>query len=166
MAKTDQKKKEAPEFYKIAVNIFDGAGMINLFSVMGGSDQEKILRSEVKKEFETVFPESGLAKELKPPRAEKRVLKFSKRHVRAIAHSLIAIYGKDDTKGAGADRIQELAEAWGMWKYIRDTIGPESYPEFEGELDNEPDFVDPEAQGEAERISGEQEAEAGQEKKE
>lgn len=154
MGKTgqDEKKKEAPKFYKIAVNIYDGAGMINLFGIMGGSDQEKILRKEVTQQFLDVFPESDKPAEEKPPKSVRRILKLSKRHVRAIAHSAIAIYGKDDTKGAGADRIQELSKAWGIWGYMRDTIGPESYPEFEGELDDQPDFVDEEAVAEAAAI--------------
>lgn len=154
MGKTDPKKKESPKYYKIAVNIYDGSGMINLFAVMGGSDQEKILRKEVKDEFLEVFPESNLPSELKPAKSVKRILKLSKRHVRAIAHSLISIYGKDDTNGAGADKIQELAKAWYLWGYMRENIGPESYPEFDGDMDNEAELVSDEADAEASAIEG------------
>lgn len=160
--------------YKYNINLVEAMSLTNIIAEMhSGGKQNRELRSQVgdivKKAFAGVILPAGS----KPPYPAKDIA-INGQQMRSLVHGFIDMMDQEDrleskggkqawVKGLTGDQyeiIKGLCKTLRTWKYVSDKIQADNADEFDGTLDDEPELVEPEAEGE-EQTPPESSPEAG-----
>ena len=117
-------------------------------------EQRDLVLQKIKKAFPEIFDNTGADP------GKKVEIEFTKREIRAIAHGCIDMMDRDNLmqnirgqktfiSGASGEIyafFKKIAKDLKIWNYISKHIKVDSAPEFDGELDDEPEIVDQETE--------------------
>ncbi len=118
---------------------------VELHNIIGGMEGEanyKAARQQVQKAITKAWPETEDGEATGP--GISREVELNPKQQRALAEGFLTLANNSKTTNRDYEFIQKVARTCRVWGWVEQHITEKPVPDFEGELDGEPDLVDAE----------------------
>lgn len=115
----------------------------NIITGMSGEASYKAARQQVQKAILTAWPEASEEDARETPAGELRSLELNPKQQRALAEGFLSLANEPKTTNRDYEVIQRIAGTCRVWGWVAGHIEQKPVPDFDGELDGEPDLLDP-----------------------